>query len=101
MMRGCQPGDLHIKVPYILREDPLENAGCDRPRDFTSMARRTLDHDCHDILWMVKRGETCKPGYVFLPASVGRLRRSSFTGDDNVFQSCSAASPPIFVNNFP
>jgi hypothetical protein len=50
---------------------------------------------------MVKRGETCKPGYVFLLASIGRLRRSGFTSDYNVFQTGSAAGPPVFINNFP
>ena len=101
MMRGCKPGDLHIEVPFILRDSALENAGCDRPRDFAAMSRSALDHDRHDILRMVKRGETCKPGYVFLLASIGRLRRSGFTSDYNVFQTGSAAGPPVFVNNFP
>src|SRR5262249_43521441 len=101
MMRGCQPGDLHIEVPFIQRESALENAGGDRPRDFAAMSRSALDHDGHDILRLVKWGETCKPGYVFLVASIGRLRRSSFTGYYNIFQTCSAAGPPIFVNNLP
>ena len=101
MMRGCQPGDLHIEVPFILRERALENAGCDRARDFAAMSRSALNHDCHDILRMIKWGEARKPSNVFLLASIGRLGRSSLTSDDNVFQTCSAPSPPIFVNNFP
>ena len=101
MMRGCKPGDLHIEVPFILRESALQNASCDWPRDFAAMSRSALDHDRHDILRLVKRGETCKPGYVFLLASIGRLRRSGFTSDYNVFQTGSAAGPPVFINNFP
>src|SRR3954470_4945940 len=101
MMGGRKPGDLHIEVPFILRESALENTRCDRPRDFAAMPGSALDHDRHDILRMVKRSETCKPGYVFLVPSIGRLRRSGFTSDCNVLQTGSAAGPPVFVNNFP
>ena len=100
-MRGCNPSDPHIELSFVLRESALENAGCDRARDFATMSRSALDHDRHDILRLVEWGETRKPGHIFLLASIGRLRRSSFTSDRNVFQTCSAAGPPIFVNNFP
>src|SRR5689334_21292151 len=101
MMRGCQPGNLHIEVPFVLRERALENAGCDRTCDFAAMSGSALNHHCHDILRMIKWGEARKPGDVFLLPSIGRLGRSSLPSDDNVFQTCSAPGPSIFVNNFP
>src|SRR5438105_12482368 len=100
-MRGCKPGDLHVELSFVLRESALENAGCDRARDLAAMSRGALDHHGHDVLWIVKRRETRKPRHVFLMAPIGRLRRSSFPSDHNVFQTCSAASSSLFVNNFP
>ena len=101
MMRRCQPGNLHIEIPFILRERALKNARGNRTRDFAAVSRSTLDHDRDHIFRVIKWSETGKPGDVFLVASVGRLGRSGFSGDDHIFQTCPAARSSIFVDNFP
>ena len=68
LMRGCEPGDLHFEFAFILRESALENAGCDRPRDFAAVPRSALHHDRDDILRVIVRRETGKPGDVLLLA---------------------------------
>src|ERR1700719_1303241 len=77
-MCGCEPGDLHIELSFILRQSAFENACSDRARDLAAVPRGALHHHCDDILRMVKWRETRKPRHVFLVATVGRLRSASF-----------------------
>src|SRR5947207_12304036 len=100
-MRWCNPGDLHIKLSFVLRESALENAGCDRARDFAAVSRSALDHYCHDILWMVKWSETRKPGQVFFRPPFVPLPGPSFTSTHSVFQCCPAPGSPFLVTTFP
>jgi hypothetical protein len=101
VMRGCEPGNLHIELSFILRERAFENACSDRAGDLAAVARRALHHHCDDILRMIKWRETHKPRHVFLVATVRGLRSTGFSSHHNVFQTRSATGPSIFVNNFP
>src|SRR5436190_2360441 len=101
LMCGCEPGDLHIELSFILRERAFENACSDRSCDLAAVARRTLHHHCDDILRMVKRRETRKPRHVLLVATVGGLGSAGFPRYHPIFQTRAAAGSSIFVNNFP
>jgi len=100
-MCGCEPGDLHIELAFILRERAFENACSDRARDLAAVPRGTLHHHCDDVLRMVKWRETRKPGHVFFVAALGGLRSAGFPSHHDVFQTRSATGSAIFVNNFP
>src|SRR5919201_1321534 len=101
MMRGCEPGDLHIELAFILREHAFENPCGDRARDLPAVPRGALHHHCDDVLRMVKWRETRKPRHVFLVATFGGLSSAGFASHHDVFQTRSATSSSIFVNNFP
>src|SRR6266702_6106573 len=101
MMRRCKPGDLHIKLSFILRERAFENACSDRARNLSAVPRGALHHHYDDVLRMVKWRETRKPRHVFLVATVGGLRSAGFPSHHNLFQTRSATGSSIFVNNFP
>ena len=101
MVCGCEPGDLHIEVPFILRERAFENACSDRARDLAAVPRGALHHHSDDILRMIKWRETHKPRHVFFVATLGGLGSSGFSSHHYVFQTRSATGSAIFVNNFP
>ena len=100
-MCGCEPGDLHIELSFILRDCAFENACSDRARNLAAVPRGALHHHYDDILWMVEWRETRKPRHVFLVATVGGLRSAGFPSHHNVFQTRSAAGSSIFVNHLP
>src|SRR2546423_2067895 len=100
-MCGCEPGELHIELSFILRESAFENACSDRTRNLAAVPRGSLHHHCDDILRMVKWRETGKPRHVFLVPTVGGLRRASFASHHNVFQTRPATRSSVFVDNFP
>src|SRR5213593_4185003 len=100
-MCGCEPGDLHIVLSFILRERAFENACSDRARDLAAVPRGALHHHCDNVLRMVKWRETSKPCHVFFVAALGGLRSAGFPSYHDVFQTRSATGSAIFVNNFP
>src|SRR5436190_19556573 len=100
-MCGCEPGDLHIKLAFILRERAFENACSDRARDLAAVPRGSLHHHYDDILGMIKRRETSKPRNVFLVATVVGLRSARLPRHYPIFQTRSATGSSIFVNHFP
>jgi hypothetical protein len=98
---GCDPGDLHIELSFILRERAFENARSDRTRDLAAVSRGALHHHRHDIPRMVIWRETRKPRHIFLLATVGGLRSAGFPSHHNVFQTRSTTGSSILVDNFP
>ena len=100
-MCGCEPGDPHIELSFILRERAFENACSDRARDLAAVPGGALHHHCDDILRMIKWRETRKPRHVLFVATLGGLRSAGFSSDHNVFQTRSATGSSIFVNNLP
>jgi hypothetical protein len=98
---GCEPGDLHIELSFILRERAFENARSDRAGNLAAVPRGALHHHYDDILRMIKWRETRKPRHVFFVATLGGLRSAGFPSHHNVFQTRSATGSSIFVNNFP
>ncbi len=101
MMRRCKPGDLHIKLSFILRERAFENACSDRARNLSAVPRGALHHHYDDVLRTVKWCETRKPRNVFLVAALGRLRSAGFSRDHPILQMCSATGSTAFVDNLP
>ena len=101
MMRRCKPGDLHIKLSFILRERAFENACSDRARNLSAVPRGALHHHYDDVLRTVKWRETRKPRNVFLVAALGRLRSAGFSRDHPILQMCPAAGSTAFVDNLP
>jgi len=101
MMRRCKPGDLHIKLSFILRERAFENACSDRARNLSAVPRGALHHHYDDVLRTVKWCETRKPRNVFLVAALGRLRSARFSRDHPILQMCSATVSTAFVDNLP
>src|SRR5947199_9672447 len=100
-MCGCEPGNLHIELSFILRERAFENACSDRARDLAAVPRGALHHHSDDILRMIKWRETRKPHHVFFLDTLGGLRSAGFSSYHNVLQTRSATGSSIFVNNFP
>jgi hypothetical protein len=101
LMCGCEPGDMHIELSFILSERAFQNACSDRARDLAAVTRGALHHHCDNILRMVKWREARKPRHVFLVATVGGLRSAGFPSHHNVFQTRSATRSSVFVNNLP
>src|SRR5437899_2684888 len=101
LMCGCEPGDLHIELAFILRERAFENACSDRARDLAAVPRGALHHHYDDVLRMVKWRETRKPRNVFLVAALGGLRSAGFSRDHPILQMCPAAGSTAFVDNLP
>src|SRR5439155_23311990 len=101
LMCGCEPGDLHIELAFILRERAFENACSDRARDLAAVPRGALHHHCDDVLRMVTWRETDKPRHVFLVTTFGGLRSAGFPSHHHIFQTRSAAGSSIVVNNLP
>src|SRR2546423_379930 len=100
-MRRGGPCDLHVEFSVVLRDNPLENARRDRACDFAAVPRGALDHHCDDILRMVIRRETYKPGNVFFVPTFGGLRSASLSSDHDIFQTRSAARSAVFIHDFP
>src|SRR6266568_3198914 len=101
LMCGCEPGDLHIELAFILRERAFENACSDRARDLAAVPRGALHHHCDDVLRMVKWRETSKPRHVFLVATVGGLRGAGLPRHHPIFQTRSATGSSVFINHLP
>ena len=101
MMRGCEPGDLHIEPSFILGDNAFENTRCDRTRDLAPVARGALHHHGDYILGMVEWRETRKPSHVFLAAMIGGLRRAGLPSHDHICQTRSAAGSSVFIDDFP
>src|SRR5467141_1378396 len=100
-MCGCEPGDLHIELSFILRERAFENACSDRARDLAAVPRGALNHHCDDILRMVKWRETRKPRDVFLLTTISGLRSARLPRYYPIFQTRSAAGAAVFIDNLP
>jgi hypothetical protein len=101
LMCGCEPGDLHIELAFILRERAFENACSDRARDLAAVPRGALHHHCDDVLRIIKWRETSKPRNVFLVATVGGLRGPGLPRHHPIFQTRSATGSSIFINHLP
>jgi hypothetical protein len=101
VMRGREPGNLHVEFAFIQGERALQDSVGDRACDFAAVPRGALHHHCDDVLWVVKWRETHKPRHVFLLSTLSGLCSASLTRHYPIFQTCSAAGSSILVNNFP
>src|ERR1051326_4800650 len=101
MMRGGEPGDLHIELAVILRERAFENPRSDRARDLAAVAGGALHHHYDDVFRMIKWREACKPCNVFLVPAVSRLCGAGFTCDHPIFQTRSASGTALFIDDLP
>ena len=100
LVRRCDPGQLRFEFAFIHRERSLEYARRDWSRD-RSTVLSALHHYRDDVFRVVIGSETAKPrDRIFFPVGHG-LRRAGFAGDNDVFQTRSAASAAIFIHNFP
>src|SRR4029077_14799666 len=89
MMRGLEPGHRHIEFAFILCERAFQDSVRDRARDFAAVPRGALNHNCDDILRMVKWRETRKPRDVFLLTTISGLRSARLSRYYPIFQTRS------------
>jgi hypothetical protein len=101
VMRRREPGHLHVEFALIQRERALQDSVGDWASDFAAVPRGALHHHCDHKLRVVKWRETRKPRHVFLLSTLGGLRSASLPRHHPIFQTRSATSAAVFVNNFP